>query len=355
MAKGFHPLKVKEVKRETKEAVSVVLDVPESLKASFQFVPGQYLTFKHTIKGEEIRRSYSICSGINDDELSVAIKKVEEGRFSTFANEVLKKGDVLESMPPIGKFTVALNPDNEKQYVAFAAGSGITPIMSIIKSVMEVELKSNFILFYGNKGVDSIIFHEELEGLKNSYLDRLSVHHILSREKLQSDLFFGRIDGAKTEKFSERFFSIDSTDDYFLCGPYEMIMSVKKQLEDKQVDKKKIHFELFATPGEEKKQVKKKEIESFISEITIKQDGNTFNIKLKSDEESILDTALKTGADLPFACKGGVCATCKAKIESGKVVMDVNYGLEDDEIEAGYVLTCQAHPITEKVTVNFDG
>ena len=354
MAKGFHTLTIKDLKKETADSVSIALDVPADLQSTFEFIPGQYLTFKKEIEGEEIRRSYSICSSIKENDLRVAVKKVEDGKFSTFANESLKIGDQLEVMPPVGKFTVDLNANHKKQYVAFAAGSGITPIISIIKSVLAVESKSSFILFYGNKGVDSIIFHEEIEALKNTHLERLSVHHILSREKLQSDLFFGRINGEKCKKFSQLFFSKEKVDDYFLCGPYDMIMSVKDQLTALGIDKKKIHFELFTTPGQEQRVKKKEVVETFIAEITIKMDGNTFEIKLKNDEESILDTALKTGADLPFACKGGVCATCKAKIESGKVEMDVNYGLEEDEVEAGYVLTCQSHPITQKVTVNFD-
>ena len=354
MAIAFHKLKVQDIRKETPEAVSIAFEVPQDLKEDFEFIPGQYLTLKTTINQEEVRRSYSICSGINDGELRVAIKKVEEGKFSTYANEVLKVGEHIEVMPPTGKFTIDLQTDHDKQYVAFAAGSGITPIMSIVKSVMETEPNSSFILFYGNKGIDSIIFHEEIEALKNTYLNRLSVHHILSREKLQSDLFFGRIDGEKTEKFSNLFFSKDVIDDYYLCGPYDMIMGVKESLTQLGVDKKAIHFELFTTPGEAKKIKKKSKVESFVAEITIQMDGNTFEVKLKNDDESILDTALKTGADLPFACKGGVCATCKAKIESGRVEMDVNYGLEEDEVEAGYVLTCQSHPITQKVTVNFD-
>jgi len=354
MAATFHKLTIKDIRKETHDTVSIAFDIPETLAENFNFIPGQYLTFKKDINGEELRRSYSICSGLNDNELRVAVKKVEQGKFSTFANEQLKSGDSLDIMEPMGKFHTSIDSKNKKNYAAFAAGSGITPIMSIMKSVLEVEPESTFTLFYGNRSIDSIIFHENIEALKNKYLGRLIVHHVLSRERLESDLFYGRIDKDKAEKITKSLIDPNKINEYFLCGPYEMIMDVKEVLESAGIEKSNIHFELFTTPGE--KVVRKKTVkqESFIAQLTVKSDGNTFDIKLKNDEDSILDSALKTGADLPFACKGGVCATCKAMLEEGKVEMDVNYGLEEDEIEAGYILTCQAHPTTPKVVVNFD-
>ncbi len=354
MATTFHKLKIKDITKETHDTVSIAFDIPESIADNFKFIPGQYLTFKKEINGEDLRRSYSICSALKDDELRVAVKQVDGGRFSSFANTQLHKGDVLEVMEPMGKFHTSIDSKHKKNYAAFAAGSGITPIMSIMKSVLEEEGESTFTLFYGNKSVDSIIFHEKIEALKNKYLGRLIVHHVLSREKLESDLFYGRLDKVKAKKITQSLINPKLIDEFFLCGPYEMIMDVKEVLEEIDIEKSKIHFELFTTPGEKVIRKKSNVQETFIAEITIKSDGNTFEIKLKNDEESILDTALKTGADLPFACKGGVCCTCKAKLEEGKVEMDVNYGLEDDEVEAGFILTCQAHPITPKVVVNFD-
>ena len=354
MATTFHKLSIKDIRKETQDTVSIAFDVPEKIADQFNFIPGQYLTIKTAIKGEEVRRSYSICSALSEKELRVAVKKVEGGKFSSFANEHLKAGDTLEVMEPMGKFHTDISPSRNKNYAAFAAGSGITPIMSIMKTVLEEEKDSSFTLFYGNRSVDSIIFHEAIEALKNQYLGRLIVHHVLSRERLESELFYGRIDKEKATKITQLLIKPKQIDEYFLCGPYEMIMDVKEVLEEIGIEKSNIHFELFTTPGEKVVRKKSTVQESFIAEITVKSDGNTFDIKLKNDEESILDTALKTGADLPFACKGGVCATCKAKLEEGKVEMDVNYGLEDDEVEAGFILTCQAHPITPKVVVNFD-
>jgi len=355
----FHTLTVKEVRRETPDCVSIAFDVPSALQADYKFIQGQYLTLKTDIKGEDIRRSYSICSSPLDDELRVAVKHVEDGRFSTYANAILKADDSLDVMTPMGKFYTPLDASNKKQYVAFAAGSGITPVMSIMKTVLEVEPNSRFTLFYGNKNFDSIIFREEVEALKNKYLQRLSVHHILSREVLGSALFNGRIDGEKCEKFCTVFFDTTQVDEYFLCGPEEMIFAVKDTLEAHNVDKKRIHFELFTTPTTQAAKPKTRTTATPLfsesdSQITVILDGDAFDFRLGADGENILDTALKNGADLPFACKGGVCCTCRAKILEGEVEMDVNYALEPDEVAAGFVLTCQSHPRTEKVVVSFD-
>ncbi len=355
----FHKLRVREVRRETPDAVSIAFDVPDALKADYEFVQGQYLTLKTDIKGEDVRRSYSICTGPLEGDLRVAVKHVKDGRFSTYANETLKAGDQLDVMTPMGKFYTQLDAANEKQYVAFAAGSGITPVMSILKTVLELEPRSRFTLFYGNKNFDSIIFREEIEALKNKHLDRLSVHHVLSREVLGSPLFNGRIDAEKCEQFCQVFFDVKQVDDYFLCGPEEMIFAVKETLEAQQVDTKRIHFELFTTPTTKKVKPKPEAAPSPTpresdSNITVILDGDAFDFRLGKHGDNILDTALKNGADLPFACKGGVCCTCRAKILEGKVEMDVNYALEPDEVEAGFVLTCQSHPLTKKVVVSFD-
>ncbi|HRI58929.1 MAG TPA: phenylacetate-CoA oxygenase/reductase subunit PaaK, partial [Saprospiraceae bacterium] len=351
----FYQLRVRDIRRETPDTVSVAFEVPDHLRETFRFVQGQHLTLRTTIDGEEVRRAYSICTGIQEHDLRVAIKKVEGGLFGAFASERLQVGDTLESMPPLGHFYTELNPENRNLYVAFAAGSGITPVMSILKTTLVQEPQSRFILFYGNRGFDHIIFREQLEALKNHYPERLAVHHILSRESLGSDLFKGHIDGTKCETYARLLFRAGDVDAYFLCGPEEMIFSVKEALERLGVEPKKVHFELFTTSGAQKPAgtatVKK---ESFDASVTVIQDGTQFDFTLTSDGSTLLDAAMRAGADLPFSCKGGVCSTCKAKIMEGEVEMEVCYGLEPDEVAAGYVLTCQSHPKTKRVVVSFD-
>jgi ring-1,2-phenylacetyl-CoA epoxidase subunit PaaE len=358
MSIHFHPLKIKEIRRETPECVSIAFDVPEELKESFRFTQGQSLTMRTHINSEEIRRTYSICSSPAENEWRVAIKKVEGGLFSSLANEQLKKGDVLEVMPPVGKFYTALHPAQKKNYLAFAAGSGITPVLSLIKTTLAVEPQSSFTLVYGNRSRSSIIFFEELEGLKNKYIDRFHLIHILSRERTDTPLNSGRINAEKLNELS-LLVNYKNIDEIFICGPEEMIFTVKEFLEKKGIDKKRIHFELFTTPGQKQVSTSAKQATTTDSgpksKITIKLDGRSidFDLSLNSDT-SLLDAALKQGADLPFACKGGVCCTCKAKLLEGEVSMDVHWGLEDEEVEQGYILTCQSHPKTERVVVDFD-
>lgn len=354
MSVQFHTLTVRELRRETPDTVSVSFDVPADKRQTFQFKQGQYLTLKTTIGGEEVRRSYSICTGVQENDLRVAVKKVDGGVFSTWANEHLKAGDTLEVMPPQGNFFTELNPANAKLYVAFAAGSGITPVMSILRSTLELEPQSRFVLFYGNRSFDYIIFREQLEDLKNRYPERLSVHHILSRESLGSDLFQGRITGDKCARYARVFFNPAEVDAFFLCGPEEMVFEVKDTLNQLGANPKSVHFELFNTSAGKAKPVAASNREVFEASITVIQDGAEFDFKLPSDGSTLLDAAMRAGADLPFSCKGGVCSTCKAKILEGKAEMRVNYGLEPDEVEAGYVLTCQAHPVSQRVVVSFD-
>lgn len=357
MSIHFHPLKVKAVKKETPDCVSVTFEIPGDLKERFAFRQGQSLTMRTTIGNEEIRRTYSLCSSPLDNEWKVAIKKVEGGLFSSFANETLKRGDILEVMEPVGKFYVELNPSNRKNYLAVAAGSGITPVLSIIKTTLKSEPFSRFTLVYGNKTRSSIIFFEELEGLKNKYPERFNFINILSRERTDALINFGRIDTEKLNELS-KLLNYTSFDDVFICGPEALIFCMKDYLESKGVDKKKVHFELFTTPGERKSVVKSRESgvsNGPVSKITVKLDGRSFDFDLSlASDITILDAALKQGADLPFACKGGVCCTCKARLLEGKVSMDVHWGLEDEEVEQGYILTCQSHPTTEKVVVDFD-
>ena len=351
----FHSLKIQEVRRETEECVSIAFDVPEHLQSAFEFLPGQYLTLKAEINGEEIRRSYSICS-TPEEPLRVAVKKVPEGRFSTFSNEQLQTGDTLDVMPPMGNFTAEPEEEQSKDYVAFAAGSGITPIMSIMKSVLEKSPNSTFTLFYGNRMVDSIIFREEIEGLKNEYMGRLRIYHILSREKLGSPLLSGRITADKCATLCDKLVSPKEVDEFYLCGPLPMVEGIRETLEGYGVPSSKVHFELFNTGEVQKKptDTPAKGLPKVEATVSITLDNDTVEFSLSSDAESILDGALKAGADLPFACKGGVCSTCRAKLMEGEVSMDVNYALEPDELAAGYILTCQAHPTTDKVVVDFD-
>ncbi len=354
----FHTLTVSDIQRETTDCVSVAFEVPNAAHDQFAFQAGQYLTLRTTLDGEEVRRSYSICSAPQEDELRVAIKKVESGRFSTFANEVLQVGDTLESMSPMGNFVLPQKARNTHQYVAFAAGSGITPVISIIKSTLAAENDSHFTLFYGNRGVDSIIFRDELDALKNLYLGRLSIHHVFSQERLDAPLFNGRIDAEKCPQLLANLLQAENIAEWFICGPEPMIFAVKETLEQVGVPAEKVHFELFTSPvGSLAKSEEKKEQTfdpSLESQVTIQLDGTAFDFNLAYSGDNVLDAALKQGADLPFACKGGVCSTCRAKLVEGEVDMDANFALEPDELAANFILTCQSHPRTPKIVVDFD-
>jgi len=357
MSIHFYPLRIKKINKETDQCVSVEFEVPDSFANSFQFKQGQSLTMRTTLGGEEVRRTYSLCSSPLDNRWKVAIKKVDGGLFSSFANENLKEGDELDVMEPVGKFYTELNPTNKKNYLAFAAGSGITPVISIINTTLRTEPNSSFTLIYGNRSRSSIIFFEELEGLKNKYIDRFNFINILSRERTDSTINFGRIDIGKLTELG-KLVDYKTMDEIFICGPEEMIFCIKNFLEQKEISEKKIHFELFTTSGQKTSKVKseKLKVESGLqSKITVKVDGRSFDFDLSLNSDiTILDAALKQGADLPFACKGGMCCTCKAKLTEGEVEMDVHWGLEHEEIEQGYILTCQSHPKTEKVVVDFD-
>lgn len=353
MTPVFHTLQISDLRKETDDTVSIAFSIPDALKSDYTYVSGQYLTLRTTIEGEDLRRSYSLCSAPHEGEWRVAVKEVEGGKFSTFANRSLKIGDQLEVMTPMGNFIADLDATHEKHYVLYAAGSGITPIFSLAKSILLNEPKSEVTLFYGNKGFASIIFREELEAMKNNHMDRFRMIHVLSRESLGNQIQKGRIDAPKCTDLYGAFLKDQPIDAVYVCGPEEMIHAVKDTMLERGVAKEAIHFELFGTTV--KKEVQKNtNLPNIVSHVTVIIDGDQLDIALESDAENILDAAQKAGADLPFACKGGVCCTCKARILEGTARMDVNYALEPDEVAAGYVLTCQAHPTSEKLVVSFD-
>jgi ring-1,2-phenylacetyl-CoA epoxidase subunit PaaE len=353
----FHLLTVKDIRRETPDCVSIAFEVPPELENAYAYTPGQYLTLRVFFNGEEVRRSYSICSTPREGELRVAVKRAPYGRFSTYANEHLRVGDRLDVMTPMGRFGVSDPAARGKHYVAFAAGSGITPIISILKAVLAQSPDSHFTLFYGNRATDAIIFREALEGLKNRYLHRLSLYYVLSRETPDSPLFNGRIDARKCRLFFDKLVDIDQVDAFLLCGPMAMNEALRATLLELGAAPKSIHQELFAAAGVS---APARALSSAESDAPVKRraritlDGNTFEINLDAPNLTILEAALRAGADLPFACKGGVCSTCRAKLIAGEVDMPVHYALEEEEVAAGYILTCQSYPISSLVTVNFD-
>jgi ring-1,2-phenylacetyl-CoA epoxidase subunit PaaE len=355
MTPKFHTLTISDIRKETEDTVSIAFEIPNDLKENYSYKPGQYLTLKALINGEDTRRSYSLCSSPIENEWRVAIKQIENGKFSTYANNELKIGQSLEVMTPTGNFHAVIQPENKKSYVLIAAGSGITPILSITKTILNQEPQSDVTLFYGNKGFSSIIFREEIEGLKNTYMNRLRIVHVLSRESLGNKIQKGRIDSTKIDELYNAFLKETKIDEVFVCGPEEMIHSVKDKFSNLGVNNSNIHFELFSTSSKKNNNTEKITSEPTIaSNVKVIIDGDLIELSMESTGESILDAAQKAGGDLPFACKGGVCCTCKAKVLEGSAKMDVNYALEPDEVENGYILTCQAHPTSSTLTVSFD-
>ena len=355
MKPTFHSLVISDVCQETEDTVSVAFHVPSKLTNDYKFQSGQYLTLKAMVGGEEIRRSYSLCSAPFENEWRVAIKQVPQGKFSTYANQELKTGMSLDVMTPTGNFKLEPKKENRKSYVLFAAGSGITPILSILKSALNNEPYSDVTLFYGNKGFASIIFREQLEALKNKYMDRLRIVHILSRESVGNVLQKGRIDANKVNELYKTILNGSEIDAVFICGPEQMILEVKKSMISNGIDASKVHFELFTSPsGVAPKISTPTNTPKVEADVTVIVDDEEIKLNLSSTGLNILDAAQNAGGDLPFACKGGVCCTCKAKIIEGAASMDVNYALEPEEVEAGYILTCQAHPTSSKLIVSFD-
>lgn len=356
MSVHFEKLRIKDIRKETADCVSIAFDVPVTLQQAFSYKQGQYLTLRCFINNEEIRRSYSLCSSPLDNEWRIAVKKVADGSFSTYANTSLQIGDTLDVMPPMGKFYTDTDIVHTKQYVAIAAGSGITPIISIIKTILQSEPASTVTLVYGNRNRHSIIFREELEALKNKHISRFRLIHVLSREITDAAINTGRIDTTKCDELFTRMVN-PQADEFFICGPEQMTFCVKDFLLHKGVDAKKVHVELFTAsrqPAKARAAAATTGDEQPTSRITVKLDGTAFDFDLAYDSDNILDAALFHGADLPYSCKGGVCCTCRARLVEGQVDMEVNYALEPEEVAQGFILTCQAHPRSEKVVVDFD-
>ncbi len=358
----FHALRVAELKPETDAAIVLRLEIPDQLRELFRHKQGQHLIIRKVLDGVELRPTYSILSAAGDDELWIAIKRQQDGRFSNWANDELKVGDSLDVMPPEGSFRTELSSSQKKSYLAFAVGKGITPILSILKTTLLTETRSRFTLVYANARVADIMFREELFALKNRYPDRFELVLLLSQESQDADVLNGHLDAAKLKALSEHIIEPAASDDVFICAPQSVTEALLNTLPGMGLQPEQIHFELFGTEesiAPAKRPVDKKAATGTIAgagqkQVTVVLDGIRTQIEMEADGEAILDAALDAGLDAPFACKGGVCSTCRAKVVEGDVSMDVCYALEDDEIEAGFILTCQAHPISDRVVVDYD-
>lgn len=357
MSPRFHALKVREVRRETPEAVSISFDVPEPLREAYRFAAGQYLTLRTVIGGEEVRRSYSICAGEDDGELRVAVKKIDGGVFSAFANENVAAGDEIDVMTPSGRFVLPAHEGGPRQLVAVAAGSGITPVLAMIRTVLTREPESEFFLFYGNRSAQTIIFKEEIEDLKDLFPTRFGVFHVLSRETQDVEILSGRLDAEKLERLFTHVLPVAEADGVFLCGPGEMIETASAVLARLGVAGERIHREFF-TPADGSaphaaKPANRTAETAHAARAELIIDGARVTVPVAAGE-TIVDAAMRAGVEVPYSCKGGMCCTCRAKVEAGEVDMAVNYSLEPWEIEAGFVLTCQSRPISDTVVLDYD-
>ncbi|MEM7187097.1 MAG: ferredoxin--NADP reductase [Bacteroidota bacterium] len=345
---NFHSLVISEIKQETPNAVSIELEIPQELAKTFQFKAGQYITFKHTIRDTEVRRAYSICCAPGDETIRVGVKKVKDGTFSVFANDELKVGDTLAVMPPEGNFVFEPNVSNQNTYAAFAAGSGITPVLSIIKDALEREPQSNFVLVYGNQSQAETMFHEELESLKDRYNDRFKIEYIYSRTK-EYNAMQGRIDRSVVNYLLKNKYAETEFETFYLCGPEVMIQTVTETLEERGVSKDVILFELF-TSSEDGSLT---EVHEGNTKVTVTLDDETDSFVM-SQKKCVLDAALDHGLDAPFSCQGGICSTCIARVTKGEVEMRKNQILTDSELAEGLILACQAHPTTAELVIDFD-
>jgi ring-1,2-phenylacetyl-CoA epoxidase subunit PaaE len=355
---SFHPLEVTDVRHDTRDAVVLTLAPREQDRNLFEFTQGQYLTLRRIFDGEELRRCYSICAGKDEGVLRVGIKRVDGGAFSTWANEVLVKGDVIEAMPPAGKFFTPIDPAAHKHYLGFAGGSGITPVLSIIKTVLAREPHSKFTLVYANRQINAIMFRDELEDLKNRYLSRFAVMHVLETDAQEIDLFTGLVDANKMKTLFQHWIDPKSVDMAFICGPEPMMLTIAAALRENGIDDSRIKFELFASgqPGRAKAPAASRGAASSGAKVraSITMDGATRTVEMPREGQSLLEAALAAKIDAPYSCRGGVCSTCKARVVEGDVEMVANHALEDYEVRAGYVLMCQCYPISDRVSVTYD-
>jgi ring-1,2-phenylacetyl-CoA epoxidase subunit PaaE len=353
----FHPLTIASIEPVTDDSVAITFDVPEHLKDDYAFSHGQHLTIRTELAGDDVRRNYSICSPVSSGVLRVAVKRLPGGAFSEHALDVLEPGDVLDVMTPSGRFFTELDPGQSRHYVCIAAGSGITPVLSIVATALETEPASAVTLLYGNRTHKSVMFLEELEDLKDRYPERFHLVHVLSREPQEVELFSGRLDADRVKRIVDTVLPVDTVDEWFLCGPFEMVSSLRSLLVAQGVPKRSVHAEVFhveATPPVRRTPSAGEATPEGGAEVTITLDGRTSSFRLATDGPSVLEAALTVRADAPFACKGGVCGTCRAKVLQGTVEMDTNWALEPDEVEKGYVLTCQSHPTSDTVVVDYD-
>jgi ring-1,2-phenylacetyl-CoA epoxidase subunit PaaE len=353
VARVFHPLRIADIRRETDDTVSLALDVPEALADTFAFAPGQFLTFRiDGPEGKPLNRSYSICSALHDDELRVVVKRLAGGVFGERAHTTMRIGDSLDTLPPLGRFTVPLGPDHRKAYLMVAAGSGIAPVMSLLRSILRREPASRVTLIYGNRGPGSVIFGEQLQDLKDSSLDRLQIVHIFSREDQATPLLNGRIGAEKLRELGKELLDIGAYDEAFVCGPESMTLEVRDALIDLGIDSDHVHLELY---GSHVQRISRPVADR--ADDVVKIDIVLGGIRRTVDghrDDTVLDAASEAGLDVPFSCTGGVCATCRARVVEGSVEMAVNYSLQPWELDAGFVLTCQSRPTTPEVTIDYD-
>lgn len=352
----FHCLHIASVTPETRDTIVVEFAVPPALAETFRFTQGQHLTLRAEIEGQELRRSYSICAAVQDASLRIAIKKVQGGVFSSWANTHLQAGMTLDVMPPSGHFNVPLAADQSRHYLGFAAGSGITPLFSIIKTTLLAEPDSRFTLVYGNRASSTVIFRDALSDLKDCFLGRLSLIYVMSREQQDVPLFNGRIDAEKCRALFNQWITIEDIDTAFICGPEQMMHEVSETLVALGMPKSAIKAELFAAAQQSARQQQRQASTASTGqcEVTVVIDGQHFSFSMEKDKESVLDAGLRQGIEMRYACKGGVCSTCRCKVLDGKVDMDANYALEDYEIARGFVLSCQAFPATDTLQLDFD-
>ncbi len=343
-----------EVRRETPECVSLKFELPDALADEYRFTQGQHLALRATLDGEELRRSYSVCSGCDDGELRVAVKKVPGGRFSVWVNEALKPGDAIDVMTPEGRFFTPLAPGHDKHYVAFVAGSGITPVLSLIRTTLAREPRSRFTLVYGNRRQTSVMFHEALEDLKDRYLTRFALFNVFSREEQDIELFNGRLDGAKVRAFLATLVPVDTIDEAFVCGPATMIDDVEQALLSAGVRARPRARRALRRAGRGDDRAGRRRRRRSQARIGIVIDGVRREIEFHPGQHSILDAGRAAGLDLPYSCKGGMCSTCRGKLLEGQVKMAKNYALEPHEVAAGFVLTCQSYPLSERVLISYD-